>query len=331
MAVGLDKTAIGSLTGNWAWSVLTKLQCAIGLALISFDKTATAWPALLKRPFACQPLIQRARRPGRAGGHRAASSAGQALRSSHWIGALGAALLWAQCAECGLMLPKDLTQKSLLRDQPATALPSQCFRCRGARDLPSPKLEDVPATLRGLTEQAARALSPLEVDVGMEQRAKFGLGYRVRSSMLRLRWKAEPVKAAIRALPDRDQRAKAKAARKFLRSNADSAYGEFAIKHEQFRAESPDADQTARRRRLAFLERPGLERALWPALFWNKSMTFSQERASDPRRWKAETLEQAMRPACWATLNTSKSCSLCTICICGRTWALSGRWGRGRR
>ena len=170
-----------------------------------------------------------------------------AKRSARAIGLERWALhyAWAQCAECGLMLPKDLTQKSLLHDQPATVLPSQCFRCRGARDLPTPRPEDVPAPPLGLSDEAARTLSPLEIDVGMEQRAKFGLGYRVHSSMLRLRWKAESVKAAIRALPDRDQRAKAKAARKFLRSNADSAYGEFAIEHEQFLAENPDADQTS--------------------------------------------------------------------------------------
>ncbi|CAJ1393690.1 unnamed protein product, partial [Effrenium voratum] len=102
-----------------------------------------------------------------------------AKRSARAIGLERWALhyAWAQCAECGLMLPKDLTQKSLLHDQPATVLPSQCFRCRGARDLPAPRPE-------------------------------------------------------------------AKAARKFLRSNADSAYGEFAIEHEQFLAENPDADQT---------------------------------------------------------------------------------------
>ncbi|CAJ1414910.1 unnamed protein product, partial [Effrenium voratum] len=205
---------------------------------------------------------------------------------------------WAQCAGCGLMLPKDLTQKALLRDRPATARPSECFRCRGARDLPAPKPEDVPAPLQGLTEEAAQALSPFEIDVGVEQRAKYGLGYRVHSSMLRLRWKAEPIKAAIRALTDRDQRSKARAAYKFLRASAESAYGEFASEHKQFLADNPDADHTARRRRLAFLERPGLECALWPVLFWKKSLTFSQERASDPRRQKAETLEQALCPAC---------------------------------
>ena len=63
-------------------------------------------------------------------------------------------------------------------------------------------------TAARLDRRGGAGSEPLGVDVGMEQRAKFGLGYRVHSSMLRLRWKA-----AIRTLPDRDQRAKAKAAR----------------------------------------------------------------------------------------------------------------------
>ena len=80
-----------------------------------------------------------------------------AKRSARAIGLERWALhyAWAQCAECGLMLCRDLTQMSLLRDQPATALPSQCFRCRGARDLPAPRPEDVPVPLRGLTDEAA--------------------------------------------------------------------------------------------------------------------------------------------------------------------------------
>ena len=99
-------------------------------------------------------------------------SAPPAKRSAKAVGLERWALhySWAQCAGCGLMLPKDLTQKALLRDRPATALPSECFRCRGARDLPAPKPEDVPAPLKGLTEEAAQALSPLEIDVGVEQR-----------------------------------------------------------------------------------------------------------------------------------------------------------------
>ena len=180
--------------------------------------------------------------------------------------------------------------------RPESHRPQQCPRCRSTRALPG--LKDVPpAPLRGLSEAAARALSPLEVDVGFEQRAKHGMGYRVHTHMLRLRWEEQPVKKAIRKLDDAEMRGKAKAARKYLRSAEDCAYQEFAREHKKFLAEFPDADKALRRRRLAFLERPGLECALWPTLFWRTSMTFTQERATDPRRQRAETLEDALRPA----------------------------------
>ena len=195
------------------------------------------------------------------------------------------------------MLARDLTQKSLTRDQKATAPRSQCPRCRGARDLPAPKLADVPEPLRGLSEEAAQKLSPLEVDVGFEQRAKHGTGYRVHAHMLRLRWKDTKARAAIRELPDKEMRRKTKMAYEYLHQAEDSAYGEFLREHKTFLEERPEADRTTRRRRLAFLERPGLECALWPTLFWRRDMTFSHERASDPRRQKVETLEAALRPA----------------------------------
>ncbi|CAJ1413326.1 unnamed protein product, partial [Effrenium voratum] len=49
---------------------------------------------------------------------------------------------WAQCEACGAMLARDLTQKSLNRDQKVTAPSLQCPRCRGARGHPAPKLAD---------------------------------------------------------------------------------------------------------------------------------------------------------------------------------------------
>ena len=52
----------------------------------------------------------------------------------------------------------------------------------------------------------------------------------------------------------------------------------------------------ARHRRLALLEEAGLECALWPCLFWRLDQTFSNERATDPRRQQSETLEEALRP-----------------------------------
>ncbi|MCR9130896.1 MAG: hypothetical protein NXI12_15430, partial [Alphaproteobacteria bacterium] len=57
--------------------------------------------------------------------------------------------------------------------------------------------------------------------------------------------------------------------------------------------------QLQRRRRLQFIEEIGVECALWPCLFWDVEHTFTQERASDPRRVAREeqvTLEEALRP-----------------------------------
>ena len=257
------------------------------------------------------------------------------------------------------MLARDLTQKSLTRDQKVTAPPSQCPRCRGARDHPAPKLADVPEPLRGLSEEAAQKLSPLEVDVGFEQRAKHGTGYRVHAHMLRLRWKETKVRAAIRELPDKEMRRKTKMAYEYLRQAEDSAYGEFLREHKTFLEEHPEADRTTRRRRLAFLERPGLECALRPTLFWRRDMTFSHER----RRQKAETLEAALRPArpdeddesgtrarrrtatlsatassastrhcrsasSSATRTTTRSSNMSMISTCGPTLAASATWAR---
>ncbi|CAJ1417478.1 unnamed protein product [Effrenium voratum] len=153
---------------------------------------------------------------------------------------------WAQCRACGQMLPRDLTQKALARAQKVTAPSSQCPRCRSARAPSALSFKDVPAPLRGLSEAAARALSPLEIDVGFEQRAKLGMGYRVHTHMLRLRWKEQPVKKAIRELDDAGMRDKAKAARKYLRNAEDCAYQEFAREHKTFLAENPGGVQAFR-------------------------------------------------------------------------------------
>ena len=189
------------------------------------------------------------------------------------------------------MLARDLTQKALARDQKLTAPASQCPRCRGARQTPAPKLEDVPEPLRGLTEEAAKALSPLEIDAGFERRAKRGTGYRAHAAMMRFYWKEEPVKEAIKGLEDRQTRRKARAAYEFLKHSEDSAYGKFLNEHKEFLQENPKTERPARRRRLAFLEETGLECALWPCLFWRLDQTFSNERATDPRRQRGKTLQ----------------------------------------
>ena len=114
---------------------------------------------------------------------------------------------------------------------------------------------------------------------------------------MRFYWKEEPVKEAVKGLGDREMRRKAKAAYEFLKHSEDSAYGKFVREHTEFLRGNPETERPARRRRLAFLEEPGSECALWPCLFWRLDQTFSNERATDPRRQRCETLEEALRPA----------------------------------
>ncbi|MCR9092570.1 MAG: hypothetical protein NXI11_14545, partial [Proteobacteria bacterium] len=92
----------------------------------------------------------------------------------------------------------DLTEATLTKDQKATAAAGQCWRCRGARDLPALGLADVPEELRGLTAAAMEALSPLEIDVGPIVRAQHGSGYRQHSTMMR---QPRLVKDRIKELP----------------------------------------------------------------------------------------------------------------------------------
>ncbi|CAJ1333894.1 unnamed protein product [Effrenium voratum] len=108
---------------------------------------------------------------------------------------------WAACEKCGLLLARDLTEATLTKDQKATAAAGQCWRCRGARDLPALCLLDVPEELRGLTAAAMEALSPLEIDVGPIVRAQHGSGYRQHSTMMRFRWQPRLVKDRIKELP----------------------------------------------------------------------------------------------------------------------------------
>ena len=74
--------------------------------------------------------------------------------------------------------------------------------------------EEQPETLRELSEDALAALAPLDVDCGPPQRAE--QGYRVHTGMIKLSWSFLSVKAKIGLLSDPEERARAKAARRYL-------------------------------------------------------------------------------------------------------------------
>ena len=97
---------------------------------------------------------------------------------------------------------------------------------------------------------------------------------------------------------DANMRVKARAAYDFLLASDDTPYATFVAEHTEFLQDHPGADELTRRRRLQFIERVGVECALWPVLFWDVKHTFTHERATDPRRVirqeRAPTLEQVL-------------------------------------
>jgi hypothetical protein len=80
------------------------------------------------------------------------------------------------------MVPRTLNENTFMRDQKMTVPKSECTNCSSKKPIPIPHPEDVPQALRGLTPEAARALSPLEIHVSRELRAQEG-GYRVKMQM----------------------------------------------------------------------------------------------------------------------------------------------------
>ena len=209
---------------------------------------------------------------------------------------------WTMCSQCHSLAPRDLNEQTLTKNPPTTVSAKACVQCRGSQQTSVFQQDDVPEALRGLSDSVRSALVPLEIDVGPVVRAQnrggYATGYRQHSTMMRFRWKPQTVRAAIRELP-RPERHQAKAALQYLVSHeSDCAYHIFLGEHDSYLDENPEADERQRRRRLQFIERVGLECALWPWLFWKTDMTFTHERASDPRRLarqSTDTLEEAMQ------------------------------------
>eukprot|EP00975_Prorocentrum_lima_P060451 12679106-Prorocentrum_lima.AAC.1 len=82
--------------------------------------------------------------------------------------------------------------------------------------------------------------------------------------MVRLLWKTSTTRSLVEALPDPAQRDHALAARHFLRESSTSSYKLFDDEHIDFLARHPAPDDRQRRRRLQFIERVGVECAVWP-------------------------------------------------------------------
>ena len=104
------------------------------------------------------------------------------------------------------------------------------------------------------------------------------------ATIIRFFWHEQSTKRRIKLIVDESQKAKAKEAHKFLMERETCSYGHFQELHRAFLDKHPDADERQRRRRLQFIEEPGLESALWPVLFYDNNLCLTHVRATDIRR-----------------------------------------------
>ena len=239
---------------------------------------------------------------------------------------------WSMRSSCHCLTTRDLTEGTLHKDQTVHITEKACPQCRGSAAGAAPQWDDVPPALQALPSSVREALVPLEIDVGPFVRAQnqggYPTGYRQHSTMMRFRWKPAKVKQTIQGLP-RAERRQARAAYDYLMAHQDvCTYEEFITEHGKYLAAHEagsisiygaflhgkrfripllvflrvrlcqEPDERQRRRRLQFIERVGLECALWPWLFWRTDLCFSHVRANDPRRLarqSKETLEHVLQ------------------------------------
>ena len=155
---------------------------------------------------------------------------------------------WCQCEVCHSVQARHMTPKTLAPGLSATVPQHLCkLRC-GKSTVYIPKLEDIPKKLRNLSAEALLALSPLEIDVGNEVRAKEG-GYRHKQGMIRFYWHATSAEDRIEQLVDKEERRSARKAHQFLiDKNRSSVYQDFHQMHLEFLEKYPNPDLPARKR-----------------------------------------------------------------------------------
>ena len=167
--------------------------------------------------------------------------------------------LWGMCRVCSSMVPMPLTPSRLSNFRPSPwATLSECSRCQAKVRCNAPVPEDIPEALRGLAPASIQALALLEIDVGLEIRAAHNSGYRQHATMARFFWHSRSSKDRIQDLVDEEQRTKALAARRFLLDADGCSYRGFEKEHKKFLGKHPATDARSRRRRLAYIETPGV-------------------------------------------------------------------------
>lgn len=145
----------------------------------------------------------------------------------------------------------------------------------------------MPECLRGLSEDAIKALRPLDIEVGAEKRSTtyYGKhnGYRQKVQMIRFSFSSLAPKEKIKILSSASMRKKARKALRYLRHCKESEFQRFYDMRKDYMHRHPGADERQRRRPAHFIEEPCLECALWPHLYWKSNMCESYARINDVR------------------------------------------------
>lgn len=195
---------------------------------------------------------------------------------------------WGICESCNGLNMRDLTDGAMSADQYPIITDSFCKFCKAKRNVYPLTTQDVPAPHCNLSDDVQSSLALLEADCGPEIRAYGGgmeTGYRHTSTMIRFKWHATSPRVRLSKIRDRAQRAKGLAALQLLLNSEEVNYKDFHDEHAAFIAANPDASDRTRLRRMGFIERIGIEAAVWPCNFWCFNMCYTHERATDVRRF----------------------------------------------
>ncbi|CAJ1329902.1 unnamed protein product [Effrenium voratum] len=197
---------------------------------------------------------------------------------------------WQVCDSCGALQPRDLAPAGLRGLLRPNCDARHCIFCRSAR--PAPRPQPPPDALRGLSQDVRQALQPAEPDFGpvIRSRDQFGRGngYRQHAKLVTFSWAAASVTDKIAALPQPAQSAARRAFDLLLACSGpakdQSAYADFYWEHESFLANNMGCDARVRRRWLRFMEKEGLECALWPDLFLERQHCLTWARLQSSSR-----------------------------------------------
>ena len=202
---------------------------------------------------------------------------------------------WQMCTQCFAMLPRELTPESMTRLLSPWCKPRECIFCRKSK--PAPEPSQPMQTLRHLPRTILQALEIVKADYGPIIQAKDALqrpnGYRFHAALVSFQWHPETVKDRLNKLEPAQRQWGFDALQYLLQisgpEKAQSAYGTFYQEQTTFLQNNPNPEPRRLKRWLRFIEREGLECALWPHLFTQRQHCLTWARLQSTSRQARQT------------------------------------------